>query len=125
MNMDERYVSQHDAATICGASYDTIRRRRQRGQFPGARTRPGDPSGTWEIPLSDLVATGLYTPGAEDIDEAIGRGRAERDLDAARVEIVKLQSRLDAIQEVLDRQDTEISYLRKVLADAVRTPRAA
>jgi len=36
---DRRYVSQNEAAALCGCDDTTVRRRRERGQLPGARRR--------------------------------------------------------------------------------------
>jgi hypothetical protein len=68
-------VSQNEAAALCGCDYTTVRRRRERGQFPGARRRD-DASGTWEIPVEDLIAAGLWCPFDGDeqhVDTALGR----------------------------------------------------
>lgn len=59
---NERFFTRKEAATLCGKSIDTIKREQKRGRLPGARPRPGCPSGTIEIPYTDLVNAGLYEP---------------------------------------------------------------
>lgn len=52
--------TQRHAAQVCGVSYETIKRRRLAGDFPGAYQQGG--RGDWRIPLDDLLASGL-NPG--------------------------------------------------------------
>ncbi len=53
-----------EAAALCGVSIDTVRRYRKAGRFPRC-VRVGDgANAAWRIPLEDLVAAGLYDPGA-------------------------------------------------------------
>jgi hypothetical protein len=53
-----------EAAALCGVSIDTVRRYRKAGRFPRC-VRVGDgTNAAWRIPLEDLVASGLYVPGA-------------------------------------------------------------
>lgn len=44
-----------EAATACGVSRDTIKRRHRLGQFPRAELLDG----VWKIPATDLIAAGL------------------------------------------------------------------
>ena len=62
---------------MCGVDYSTIKRHRER--FPGVRRRD-DVNGTYEIPVEDLVAAGLWRPDDSadvDVDAVIGRTRTE------------------------------------------------
>ena len=49
MDRAQRHLTQAEAAALCGCDYSTVRRRRERGLFPGARQRDdvtgcGDPA---------------------------------------------------------------------------------
>jgi len=111
------YVDQHEAADICGCSYDTIRRRRKTGGLPNARQRPGDPNKTWEIPVTDLLAAGLLKVG-DDVEPAgearsqVGSVRLTRELAVARAELVEVRRHADA-------QADEIRFLRELLRKQV------
>ncbi|MDN3297248.1 hypothetical protein QWM81_25040 [Streptomyces ficellus] len=58
-------LTQRDAATACGVSRSTIRRRREDGAFPNAVQ---DPARGWLIPVDDLLAAGfrLHAPAPPD-----------------------------------------------------------
>jgi hypothetical protein len=53
------YVTQEDAAALCGRSYDTIRRYRRQNRLPNSRSRA---DGVIEVAVADLVAVGLLDP---------------------------------------------------------------
>jgi hypothetical protein len=118
---DQRYVTQNEAAALCGCDYTTVRRRRERGQFPGARRRDAV-TGTWEIPVDDLITAGLWRPAEGDEVEpeaALGRTRVERRLEETRLELERAQVRIEALTAALaDRRD-EVAYLRKALDAAL------
>jgi hypothetical protein len=92
------YLSQDEAAIVCGISRDTIRRYRRRGLLTNSQTRP---YGTVEVAVSDLVAAGLLDPlaAAGDVTEVATRGRVERDLATLRQEFVVLQTRYEGLVE--------------------------
>ncbi|WP_371793781.1 hypothetical protein OG285_38485 [Streptomyces sp. NBC_01471] len=55
--MSERpMLNQREAATACGVSRTTIRRRREAGDLPGAVQ---DPVRGWLVPVDDLLAAGF------------------------------------------------------------------
>ncbi|MFF9870477.1 helix-turn-helix domain-containing protein, partial [Streptomyces sp. NPDC013953] len=58
-------LTQREAATACGVSRTTIRRRREAGELPGAVQ---DPVRGWLIPVDDLLAAGfrLHAPAPPD-----------------------------------------------------------
>ena len=118
---DQRYLTQNEAAALCGCDYTTVRRHRERGHFPGARRRD-DATRTWEVPVEDLIAAGLWRPAegdGHDLDAAIGRTKVERRLEEARVELERARVRIEALTAALaDRRD-EIAYLRKALDTAL------
>ncbi|MFF1482946.1 helix-turn-helix transcriptional regulator [Streptomyces sp. NPDC058301] len=60
-------LTQREAATACGVSRTTIRRRREDGDLPGAIQ---DPPRGWLIPVEDLLAAGfrLNAPAGPDPD---------------------------------------------------------
>lgn len=95
-------------------------RRRERGQFPGAHRRD-DITGTWEIPVEDLIAAGLWRPVEGDEhqpDAALSRSKVERRLEETRLQLERSEVRIEALTAALaDRRD-EIAYLRRAL-DAV------
>ncbi|HVF74806.1 MAG TPA: helix-turn-helix domain-containing protein [Acidimicrobiales bacterium] len=121
MYRDERYVTQTEAASLCGCDYTTIRRHRNRGHFPGARRRD-DVNGSWEIPVEDLISAGLWHPSdgdERDLDGALGRTRTERRLEELRLELERANVRIEGLTSALaDRRD-EIAYLRRALDAAL------
>jgi hypothetical protein len=126
MDREQRYLTQAEAAALCGRDYTTIRRRRERGQFPGSRRR-GDDTGAWEIPLAELIAAGLWRPAdgeANDVDTAMGRTKADRRLQDMRVDLERANVRVEALTAALaDRRD-EVAYLRRALDAALLGSRA-
>jgi hypothetical protein len=127
MDADQRYLTQPEAATLCACDYSTIKRYRERSRFPGIRRRD-DTNGTYEIPLSDLIAAGLWKPtdgDDEDVAAAIGRTRAERRVEELRVELERTRAQNEALTAALaDRRD-EVAYLRRALDVALGTGRVA
>ena len=121
-----RYVTQPEAAALCGCDYTTIKRRRERGHFPGVRRRQ-DANGTYEIPLADLVSAGLLDAGLVEqaADDLVGGTRYERQLDDLRLENARLKAQNDALAGALDDRRDEVAFLRGVLAKAIQTARVA
>ncbi|MFD8549779.1 helix-turn-helix transcriptional regulator [Streptomyces sp. NPDC059649] len=56
MSTSRPMLTQREAATACGVSRSTIRRRREAGELPGAVQ---DPERGWLIPIEALLAAGL------------------------------------------------------------------
>ncbi|MDX3490978.1 helix-turn-helix domain-containing protein [Streptomyces sp. ID05-18] len=71
--MKRPMLTQREAATACGVSRTTIRRRREAGGLPGAVQ---DESRGWLIPVEDLLAAGfrLNAPAGPAADSAAGAG---------------------------------------------------
>ncbi|MEV7659886.1 helix-turn-helix domain-containing protein [Streptomyces anulatus] len=67
--MTRPMLTQREAATACGVSRTTIRRRREAGDLPGAVQ---DESRGWLIPVEDLLAAGLRlnAPAGPDVPAA-------------------------------------------------------
>lgn len=64
--MTRPMLTQREAATACGVSRTTIRRRREAGDLPGAVQ---DEARGWLIPVEDLLAAGfrLNAPAGPDV----------------------------------------------------------
>ncbi|MEU0297871.1 hypothetical protein ABZ252_00010 [Streptomyces sp. NPDC006175] len=64
-------LNQREAATACGVSRTTIRRRREAGDRPGAVQ---DAARSWLIPVDDLLAAGLrlHNPSPADAEASPG-----------------------------------------------------
>jgi len=96
---DQRYLTQNEACALCGCDYSTIKRHRVAGHFPGVRRR-GDPNGTYEIPVADLILAGLWNPADVDEDDAaaaIGRTKAERRLEETRLALERSNARVESL----------------------------
>ena len=108
------WVTQEEAAALCGRSYDTIRRYRRDKKLPRSRSGAG---GAVEVPVADLVAAGLLDPTAAggNAAEVATRSRAERDLVCARQDLAVLTARLDAAIERAERAEAEIAFLRSLV----------
>lgn len=122
MLADQQYLTQNEAATLCAVDYSTIKRHRQRGNFPNLRRR-NDVNGTYEIPLADLITAGLWRPTEgddEDVAAAIGRTRVERRLEEIRIELEQVKARNEALTMLLNERREEIVYLRQALDAALR-----
>lgn len=120
MASSEKYVTQQEAADLAGVSYDTIRRWRAAGKFPSARQRQDDLNGTWEIAFSDLVATGRCSSQTTeaDVNERIGRTALERQLREMREQLVHAHARINSLEEISERQKSEVDFLRKLVKTA-------
>jgi hypothetical protein len=107
-----RFVSQREAARLCGVSKDSIIRARRAGRLPGAR-RVGT---EWQVAVDDLAAAGLLLPPAERPDDAEAGGA---DLAETRIELTRARERVSALEDLVARQDEELRFLRRLAADAV------
>ena len=114
----ERYFTQSEAATFCRCDYSTIKRHRQRGHFPGIRRRT-DASRTYEIPLCDLIACGLWDPARADEDGPSAEALVQ-ELQATRFEVELLRCRLQGMDAMLATRVDEIEHLRRSLAELHR-----
>ncbi|CAL9676971.1 hypothetical protein SUDANB176_07869 (plasmid) [Streptomyces sp. enrichment culture] len=72
MSTTRPLLTQREAATACGVSRTTIRRRREAGELPGAVL---DNDRGWLIPVEDLLAAGfrLNAPAPPDTDTTDGK----------------------------------------------------
>ncbi|MFD4483345.1 helix-turn-helix domain-containing protein [Streptomyces sp. NPDC058471] len=56
MSTSRPLLTQREAATACGVSRSTIRRRREAGDLPGSKL---DTERGWLVPVEDLLAAGF------------------------------------------------------------------
>jgi hypothetical protein len=83
-----------DAATVCGVSFDTIKRDRAAGVYPNAAQ---DERGFWTIPAGDLVAAGRLDASALVVaGRTLAAARESQALRDARERIVELEALLAA-----------------------------
>lgn len=108
-----RLLTQQQAATLAGCSRDTIARARRTGRFPHARLVEG----RWMIPADDLDDAGFVTHPAADVDVS--------DEDDQTMEVpvdlllTRAEARIAALEDVVARQDAELTFLRRLAADTV------
>lgn len=117
-----QWVTQREAAELCGCSYDTIRRRRKHGDFGECRQEsPGEHSSEWLLPQAGLVAAGLLDPVAagSDPEAVLGRREAERLYEVARLELERTKAERDAARALAAEREAEIRHLRKMQSDLV------
>ncbi|HEY2215653.1 MAG TPA: helix-turn-helix domain-containing protein, partial [Acidimicrobiales bacterium] len=97
----ERLVTQREAAELAGCSKDTIVRARRAGRFPHARLD----GQAWMVPIDDLVAAGFSATGAEGRGTRPGAGVDHK---AVNLDLARAQARIDALEDLVDRQDAEL-----------------
>lgn len=115
----ERYLTQSEAAGRAGVSKDTIVRARRAGRLPGARLSDG----RWLIPFESLVAAGLE-PSDDHPTHPTKREQVVGDPgDSGAVDRARDAARIAALEDVVARQDDELRFLRRLLADAVAARR--
>lgn len=117
-----QWVTQKEAAELCGCSYDTIRRYRKAARLAECRQeRPGDHSSEWLVPLAGLVEAGLLDPRAagSDPEAVLGRRQAERLYEVARLELERTKAELEAARGLAAEREAEIKHLRKMQSDLV------
>ena len=108
-----RLLTQHQAAAVAGCSRDTIARARRTGRFPHARLIDG----RWMIPADDLDEAGFVTAATSEIDD-----RAQDDVTTqgpVDLSLTRAEARIAALEDVVARQDAELTFLRRLAADSV------
>ena len=122
-----RDYTPQEAATLCGVSRDTIKRRLRRGQFPNAHRQDG-PTDAWRIPEQDLRDAGLYLGGsvrdsAATADGALGLGAVPdaasvqqlRELvTALRLELARVEAQARAAETIAAERAEHISLLAEL-----------
>ena len=125
----ERYFTRKEAAALCGVSVDTIKRAQKAGRLPGVRQRPACSNNTLEIPYTDLVNAGLYSPppAADSPQQELQRIQDDKQLRALAAEVESLRginddraARIDALER---RNDQLIKSLDRFAASLARADR--
>ncbi|MEU9095927.1 helix-turn-helix domain-containing protein [Streptomyces sp. NPDC048428] len=116
-------LTQREAATACGVSRTTIRRRREAGDLPGAVQ---DSVRGWLIPVDDLLAAGFRLnapspPGPSTAPAGMAAGVVDQDVTGLRTELerARLEHAL-ALAEAEHRRllaVAEADHLRRQLTD--------
>jgi hypothetical protein len=108
----ETYFNASEAAERTGKSLPTIRHYLQAGKFPNATQRPKGKVKVWQIPLTDLVASGLLDkvsapkqPSAQEVTSTHSEALL-RDLD-------RLELELSHARELLARTEQELETYRQ------------
>ncbi|HET9732259.1 MAG TPA: helix-turn-helix domain-containing protein [Acidimicrobiales bacterium] len=114
LRVGERYLTQVQAARAAGVSRDTIIRARRAGRLAGCRLVDG----RWLVPASSLAASGLG-PGLASEPEPVCIAPDPEPEDGVGSELAAAQARLAALTDLVARQDEELRFLRRLLADAV------
>lgn len=118
-----RPLTQQQAAAIAGCSRDTIARARRAGRFPHARLVDG----RWTIPADDLDVAG-FSPhedapgGGQDLDGVQPEEAVAAPTPA--VNLARAEARVCALEDLVARQDAELTFLRRLATDTV-TKRAS
>lgn len=101
------------AATECGISVSTIKRRLRDGKFPNATQNAG---GSWTIPIQDLIGAGL-TPGKPaPPDPVIDLGHRDSDL-GQRPRSEELLNRVSELEQELKLERQRREYLEILLKE--------
>lgn len=102
--MTRPMLTQREAATACGVSRTTIRRRREAGDLPNAVQ---DPQRGWLIPVEDLLAAGLrlHAPTGPDVPAPpAGDGGDRQEPDAVALQAALDQARREHARELAEAQ---------------------
>ena len=108
--MNDRLLSQLEAARLAGCSRDTIARARRAGRLPDARLQDGH----WVIPLTNLTAAGLYhpaQPGDALTPEAPANDR-QAEIEHPSLQLARAEARIAGLEALVARQDDELRFLR-------------
>ena len=99
-----------------GISRTTLQRRLKAGEIPGAHHGP---DGTWRIPMSGLIESGLLgkvTPPDPPVDRGPVAAARGPELERALVELEQLRAERDAALELADVHRQHAEALREALA---------
>ena len=108
--MNDRLLSQLEAARLAGCSRDTIARARRAGRLPDARLQDGH----WVIPLTNLMAAGLYHP-AQPGDALTPEAPADdppAEIEHPTLQLARAETRIAGLEALVARQDDELRFLR-------------
>ena len=98
-----------EAAEACQVSLKTIRRRRDKGDFPNSYRSASRAQSPWLIPVTDLIAAGL-TPGkpAPPEEPAPEPSPEPAELDKLKAEIAELRKRAETAEAVVTERERTI-----------------
>lgn len=104
-----------DAATSCGTSRSTIRRKLDAKEFPNAY-REGD-DGPWMVPVTDLLAAGLKVnaPTKPEADATEETTAAPDDVARLERELIEERARRRAAEEIAAERQRALEDLRLAL----------
>ena len=108
---------QQEAADLGGCSFDRIKRARRDGEFPGARTRPGDHRGTWLIPISDLIAAGFVDVAVlATASDVVATARESKQVATLLTDNHRRDAQIAGLKADVARLEGERDWLRSVVA---------
>jgi hypothetical protein len=107
----ETYFNASEAAERTGKSVVTIRHYLASGKFPNATQRPKGKVKVWQIPLTDLVASGLLDKVSTS-KQPSQQELTERHTEALLSDIDRLETELRLTKELLARADNELESYR-------------
>ncbi len=114
-----------EAASVCGVSRSTIRRKHEAGDFPNAFK--SGPDNAWRIPVTDLLGAGL-NPGRpsppDEVSEPDERVRAETvimprsELEGLKEQLTYERHRASVAEARLSERGETVSALKEALSEA-------
>lgn len=121
-----REYTPNEAATLCGVSRDTIKRRLRSGQFPHAHREDG-PTGAWRIPEEDLRDAGLFLGPVGDssataaaafglgpVPDAASVQQLRELVTALRMELARVEARARAAETIAEERAEHVSLLAEL-----------
>lgn len=109
----ETYFNASEAAKETGKSVVTIRDYLAKGKFPNATQRPKGKVQVWQIPLTDLVASGLLDKVSSASKDPSRAQLTETRATALETRIVELETEIRLTREILARTDQELEGYRQ------------
>lgn len=109
----ETYLNASEAAEAAGISLVTLRKHLKAGKFPNAYQVDKGKVKVWQIPLTDLHASGLLDKvqkGAKRASEAELQQQRVFDLET---DYDRLTAELETTRKLLERADQELEYYRQ------------
>jgi hypothetical protein len=97
-----------EAAEACQVNLKTIRRRRDKGDFPNSYRSATRASSPWLIPVTDLIASGL-TPGKPTAEEPAPVASSEPDeLYKLKAEVAEFRRRAELAEAIAAERERTI-----------------
>lgn len=108
-----RLLGQEEAARLAGCSKDTIVRARRSGRFPNARLRDR----RWVIPSDDLIDAGFYRP--KEAAAPVEPIEADQAAEPVAVQLARALAQVAALEDLVARQDDQLTFLRQLAVDTL------